>query len=174
MKTSHPEVRHGLTAGFLFGIVAVSFVLISTFTNISRATWVTLHNVQGVLLVAFCLSAGFWAAHRTGRWSAAVVASTVACVLAAFLELAAQGIVAYGFTDYLRQYPFEYYDFISSGAPTLKAYLYSGKGIYDYTWTAGVCLLFGVVFGAVVGGVAGLIRRACGRFAIRPFSVLSV
>lgn len=72
-------------------------------------------------------------------------------------------VLAYGFIDSVRQYPFEYHDYLSSGASTVQAFLLSPKGHADVLNTSIGLVPVAAMFGAALGGAAGCLGGPVGR-----------
>jgi hypothetical protein len=72
-------------------------------------------------------------------------------------------VLAFGFTDSLRQYPYEHYDFRSSGAATIQEFLRSAKGRATVTETTlgllPIVLPLAAALGAFSAAVGGFIGQ---------------
>jgi hypothetical protein len=136
-----------LRSVLLIAGVGVAFVLVSTLTTIDYRAWLWLNSGFGLLVTA---TAFVRAAGRTGwsgwwrGFSAAAAGSLIfVVVLLAWI---------YIFADRLVQFPFDHYDYISSGAGSVGEYL-SGRGWTEF-WTA-TALAWGLmlpVFALVAAG----------------------
>ena len=158
-----PWLKAGLSAGAVFSMVGIAFVTVSLFTGISRSTWVALDNVKGMIGFGVCGVAGFLTARRTHRASSGAAAGALGGAIAGVTVPVSMYVLAYGFLDSVRQYPFEYYDYLHSGAPSVQAYLSSAKGQADVlSTTVGlvpVVVLFAAALGAAVGCLGGTLGK---------------
>jgi hypothetical protein len=81
-------------------------------------------------------------------------------------------VLAYGFLTLVRQYPFEYYDYVHSGAPSVQAYLISAKGQADILSTTVGLVPVVVAFAAALGAAVGFLGGTLGTRIPRRGSVL--
>ena len=157
-----PWFKAGLSAGAAFSGVGIAFVAVSLFTDISRPTWVVLDNLKGLIGFAFCGLAGFLTARHTQRATSGAAAGALGGAIAGVTVPVSMYVLAYGFLDLVRQYPFEYYDYLHSGAPSVQAYLSSAAGHADVLSTSvGLVPVVGV-FAAAVGAVVGFLGGTLG------------
>jgi hypothetical protein len=158
-----PWMKAGIGAGAAFSTVGIGFVAVSLFTDISRSTWVTFDSVKGVIGFAFCGLVGFLIARQTHQAGSGAAAGALGGAIAGVTVPVSMYVLAYGFIDSVRQYPFEYYDYLSSGASTVQAFLLSTKGHADVLSTSiglvPVVALFAAALGGAVGFFGGLLGR---------------
>ena len=158
-----PWLRAGIGAGVAFSTVGVAFVAVSLFTDISRSTWVTLDSVKGLIGFAFCGLGGFLIARQTPQAGSGAAAGALGGAIAGVTVPVSMYVLAYGFIDSVRQYPFEYYDYLSSGASTVQAFLLSTKGHADVLSTSIGLVPVVALFAAAVGGAVGFFGELLGR-----------
>ena len=158
-----PWLKAGLSAGAAFSVVAIAFVGVSLFADISRPTWVALDNLKGVIGFAFCGLAGFQAARHTQHAGSGAAAGALGGAIAGVTVPVSMYVLAYGFLNHVRQYPFEYYDYLNSGASSVQAYLISAKGHADVLSTSVGLVPVVVVFAAVLGAAVGFLGGTLGR-----------
>jgi len=124
---------------------------------------VTFDTVKGVIGFAFCGLAGFLIARQTHQAGSGAAAGALGGAIAGVTVPVSMYVLAYGFIDSVRQYPFEYYDYLSSGASTVQAFLLSTKGHADVLSTSiglvPVVALFAAALGGAVGFFGGLLGR---------------
>lgn len=148
-------IKAGLAAGVLFSVVGVTFVAVSLFTEIPRPAWVVLDNVKGVVGFGCCALAGALVARQTGRASFGAAAGALGGTMAGLVVPVSMYVLAYGMLDAVRQYPFEYYDYLSSGAPDIRAFLTSSSGRATvFSTSIGLAPLV-ASFAAALGGLVG-------------------
>ncbi len=156
-------MKQGVFFGTAFALLGVAFVLVSTMTDIERPTWLVLNQLKGALGFGLCAWAGFRVARSTGSVRAAAVAGLLAGAIGGLAVPLSMYGVAYGLMPHLRQYPFEYHDFMSSGLPTVQAFLLSPSGRAEVTSTtvelAPLVALLASVLGASVAATAGVVAR---------------
>ena len=156
-------LKAGLAAGAAFSVVGIAFVAVSLFTDISRSTWVVLDNVKGVIGFAFCGLAGFLTARHTLRASSGAAAGALGGAIAGVMVPVSMYVFAYGFHYAVRQYPFEYYDYLHSGAPSIQAFLLSPNGhatvLSTSLWLVPVVVAFAAILGGAVGYLGGSVGR---------------
>jgi hypothetical protein len=158
-----PWIKAGIAAGAAFSTVGIGFVAVSLFTDISRSTWVTFDSVKGVIGFAFCGVAGLLTARQTHHAGSGAAAGALGGVMAGITVPVSMYVLAYGFIDSVHQYPFEYYDYVSSGALTVQAFLLSTKGHADVLSTSiGLVPVVGL-FAAALGGAVGFVGGCLGR-----------
>src|SRR5262245_53636873 len=121
-------VKTGIGAGVAFCAVGITFVAASLFTDISRTTWVVLDNAKGAVGFGFCGLAGFLTERRNHRAALTAAAGALGGLMAGIIVPVSMYVLAYGFVDGVRQYPFEYYDFLTSGASSVQVFLQSPRG----------------------------------------------
>jgi hypothetical protein len=163
-------MKSGIGAGVAFSAVGIGFVAVSLFTDISRSTWVALDNVKGVIGFAFCGLAGFLTARQTHRLGLGVAAGALGGAIAGVTVPVSTYVLAYEFIDSVRQYPFEYYDFLHSGASTVQAFLLSAKGHADVLSTSIGLVPVVALFAAALGAAVGFLGAFWGRRLSGPFS----
>ena len=156
-------LKTGLSAGAAFSAVGIAFVGISLFTDVSRPVWVVLDNAKGAIGFAFCGLAGFLTGRRTLRARAGAAAGALGGVIAGITVPVSMYVLAYGFIDAVRQYPFEYYDYLSSGASNVQVFLLSTGGHATVRSTSlglvPIVVIWAATFGAGVGYVGGSIGK---------------
>lgn len=164
-------LKTGLGAGVAFSFVGVTFVAVSLFTDIPRSAWVILDNAQGVIGFGFCALAGLRAARNTHRARSGAAAGALGGVIAGVMVPVSMYVLAYGFLDSLRQYPFEYYDYLNSGASSVQAFLLSSKGHATVLSTSLGLVPVVVAFAALLGGALGYLGGWAGaRWPGGPFA----
>jgi hypothetical protein len=72
-------------------------------------------------------------------------------------------VLAYGFIDAVRQYPFEYYDFLNSGAASVQAFLLSPSGQATVRGTSLGLIPIVVVWAATLGAAMGYLGGSVGK-----------
>jgi hypothetical protein len=149
-----PWVRCGLWAGAAFCVAGVAFVAASLFTDISPA-WIVLNTAKGAVGFAFCGLAGLLAARRTGHARSGAAAGALGGFIAGLAVPASMYIFAYAFLDSVRQYPFEYYDFLQSGTQSVQEFLLSSKGHATVRSTSLGLVPVVMAFAALTGALAG-------------------
>ncbi len=158
-----PWVKNGLCAGTAFSVVGVAFVAVSLFTDISRSAWLALDQVKGVIGFAFCGLAGVLTALRTRRAGSGAAAGALGGAIAGVTVPVSMYVLAYGFLEAVRQYPFEHYDYLHSGAPSVQAFLRSSQGhatvLGTSLWLAPVVVAFAAILGAAVGYLGGCVGK---------------
>lgn len=158
-----PWLKAGLGAGVAFSIVGVTFVAVSLFTDISRSTWVALDIVKAVICFAFCGLGGLVAVRHTHRVSSGVAAGALGGAMAGAIVPVSMYLLAYGFLDVVRQYPYEYYDYLQSGASSMQAYLRSPKGHADVVSTSVGLVPLAMLFTTAVGAAMGFLGGTLGK-----------
>lgn len=155
--------KTGLAAGAAFSVVGVTFVAASLFTDMSRPAWVILDNVKGVIGFGFCGLAGLVAARRTHRARSGAAAGALGGAIAGVTVPLSMYVLAYGFIDAVRQYPFEYYDYLSSGAASVQVFLLSPSGHATVRGTSlglvPIVVVWAAILGAAMGCLGGSLRR---------------
>ena len=156
-------LKAGIAAGTAFSVVGIAFVVVSLFTDISRTTWVFLDNAKGAVGFGFCGFAGFLIGRRTNRAGFSAAAGALGGLLAGITVPVSMYVLAYGFVDEVRQYPFEYYDYLSSGASSVQAFLLSPSGHATVRGTSlglvPIVVVWAVTLGAAIGYLGGCIGR---------------
>jgi hypothetical protein len=156
-------LKAGIVAGAGFSTVGVAFVLVSLFTDVSRPTWLILDNLKGAIGFGLCGLAGFLTGRRTHRAVSGALAGAVGGMMAGIAVPVSMYVFAYGFLEAVRQYPFEYYDYLSSGASNVQAFLLSPQGHAEVRGTSlglvPIVVVWGTTLGAAVGYVGGRIGR---------------
>ena len=156
-------VKAGFGAGTAFSVVGIGFVAVSLFTDISRTTWIVLDNAKGAIGFGFCGLAGFLIARRKNRPVFSAAAGALGGLMAGIMVPVSMYVLAYGFVDRVRQYPFEYYDYLSSGAPNVQAFLLSPIGHATVRGTSlglvPIVMVWAVILGAVMGYLGGRVGR---------------
>jgi len=156
-------VRAGGIAGIAFSVVGIAFVAVSLFTDISRNAWVVLDNTKGAIGFGFCGLAGFTVGRRHPRSVLSAAAGALGGLIAGILVPVSMYVLAYGFVEAVRQYPFEYYDYLSSGATNVQAFLMSPSGRATVRGTSlglvPIVVIWAVTLGAVMGYLGGRIGR---------------
>ena len=122
-----------------------------------------LDNLKGMIGFAFCGLAGFLTARHTGRARSGAAAGALGGAIAGAAVPVSMYVLAYGFLDLVRQYPFEYYDYLRSGAPSVQAYLGSATGRADVLSTSVGLVPVVVPFAAALGAVVGFLGGAVGK-----------
>ena len=144
-------------------MVGIAFVAVSLFTDISRTTWVVLDNAKGAIGFGFCGLAGFLIGRRTNRAVFSAAAGALGGLIAGITVPVSMYVLAYGFVDVVRQYPFEYYDYLSSGASSVQAFLLSPSGHATVRGTSlglvPIVVVWAVILGAAMGYLGGRIGR---------------
>ena len=148
-------VKAGLSAGTAFSVVGITFVLVSLFTDVSRPVWVVLDNVKGVIGFGFCGIAGFLVGRRTHHRTSSAMAGALGGLMAGIAVPGSMYVLAYGFIEAVRQYPFEYYDYLSSGASSVQSFLLSPKGHAEVRSTSLGLIPIVVVWATTLGAVMG-------------------
>lgn len=167
-------LKNGLGAGAAFSVVGIAFVAVSLFTDISRSAWLVLDNVKGVIGFGFCGLAGLLTARHSHRAGSGAAAGALGGAIAGVSVPVSMYVLAYGFIDAVRQYPFEYYDYLSSGAPSVQAFLLSPSGHATVQstslWLVPVVVGFAATLGAAVGYLGGQVgtRRPSATASARP------
>lgn len=160
-------LKTGIAAGAGFSVVGIAFVALSLFTDISRTTWVVLDNAKGVVGFGLCGLAGFFAGRLSHRARAGAAAGAVGGAIAGVTVPVSMYLLAYAFVDAVRQYPFEYYDYLSSGAPSVQAFLRSADGHATVLGTSvglvPIVVVWAATLGAIVGYVGGRVGRRRGQ-----------
>jgi hypothetical protein len=158
-----PWLKAGLSAGAAFSVVGIAFVAVSLFTDISRSMWVALDNVKGVIGFGFCGLAGILTGRRTHRAGLGAAAGALAGTIAGVTVPVSMYVLAHGFLDAVRQYPFEYYDYLHSGAASVRAFLLSPSGHATVQstslWLVPVVAVFAAILGAAVGYLGGSVGK---------------
>jgi len=156
-------LKTGLSAGAAFSAMGIAFVGMSLFTDVSRPVWVVLDNVKGAIGFAFCGLAGFLTGRRTLRATAGAAAGALGGVIAGITVPVSMYVLAYGFVAAVRQYPFEYYDYLSSGASSVQAFLLSPGGHATVRGTSlglvPIVVIWAATLGAAVGYLGGRIGK---------------
>jgi hypothetical protein len=155
-------LKAGLSAGAAFSAVGIAFVLLSLFTEISRPMWMVLDNVKSVIGFGFCGIAGFLAGRQTHRATSGARAGAVGGMIAGITVPVSIYVLAYGFVEAVRQYPFEYYDYLSSGAPSVQAFLLSPDGNATVRGTSLGLVPVAVVWAATLGAAVGYLGGRMG------------
>ena len=159
----HSWVKAGIWAGTAFSVVGIAFVAMSLFTDISRTTWVVLDNAKGAIGFGFCGLAGFLIGRRKNRAVFCAAAGALGGLMAGITVPVSMYVLAYGFVDAVRQYPFEYYDYLSSGASSVQAFLLSRTGHATVRGTSlglvPIVMVWAVILGAVMGYLGGRVGR---------------
>ncbi len=155
-------MKTGLGAGIAFSFVGVTFVAVSLFTDISRSAWVILDNAKGVVGFGFCALAGLLAARNTHRARSGAAAGALGGAIAGGAVPVSMYVLAYGFLDWVRQYPFEYYDYLNSGASSVRAFLLSSKGHTTVLSTSLGLVPVVVAFASLLGGTLGYLGGRVG------------
>lgn len=169
-----PWLKAGAGAGIAFSMVGLAFVAVSLFTDITRASWETLNASKGLIGFGCCGFAGFLAARATRRPVLGAAAGALGGAIAGITVPVSMYVLAYGFLNSVRRYPFEYHDFLRSGAPTAKAFLLSAEGQATVLSTSVGLVPVVVVFAGLVGGVIGFLGGLFGmRSGGSPANVLS-
>jgi hypothetical protein len=142
-----------LRSVLLIAVVGIAFVLVSTLTAIDYRAWLWLNTGFGLLVTvtAFVRAAGRtgWSGWWRGFSTAAAGSLLFVVMLLAWIYVAA---------DRLVQFPFDHYDYISSGAGSVREYL-SGPGWTEFwTATALAWVLMLVVFALVAAGGAAFAK----------------
>ena len=156
-------LKAGLGAGAAFSVVGIAFVGISLFTDVSRPMWVVLDNVKGVIGFAFCGVAGFLTGRRTQRAIMGAAAGALGGAIAGITVPVSMYALAYGFVEAVRQYPFEYFDYVSSGASSVQAFLMSSGGHATVRGTSLGLAPIVVVWAATLGAAMGYLGATIGR-----------
>jgi len=156
-------VKTGGVAGIAFSFVGIAFVAVSLFTDISRTAWVALDNAKGAVGFGFCGLAGFAVGRRQTRTVLSAAAGGLGGLMAGITVPVSMYVLAYGFVKAVRQYPFEYYDYLSSGATNVQAFLLSPSGHETVRGTSlglvPIVVIWAVTLGAVIGYLGGRIGR---------------
>ena len=122
-----------------------------------------LDNVKGVIGFGLCGLAGFLTARNTHRASSGAAAGAIGGAIAGVTVPVSMYVLAYGFLDAVRQYPFEYYDYLHSGAPSVQAFLRSPSGHATVQstslWLVPVVVAFAAILGAAVGYLGGSVGK---------------
>ena len=159
----NPVVRYGLAFGIFFALVGIIFVLISIFTDINRPLWVVLNQVKGVICFGLCGLGGVLVVRRTERVKTATLTGLLTGTIGSLVVTAALYVVPYGFIDHVRQYPFEHYSYINSGAANIKEYLLSERGRATVTSTSigliPIVIPIAALLGAAVATFGGWIGK---------------
>jgi hypothetical protein len=144
-------------------MVGIAFVAVSLFTDISRTTWVFLDNAKGAVGFGFCGLAGFLIGRRTNRAVFGAASGALGGLIAGITVPVSMYVLTYGFVDVVRQYPFEYYDYLSSGASSVQAFLLSPSGHATVRGTSlglvPIVVVWAVTLGAAMGYLGGRIGR---------------
>ncbi|HEX2488247.1 MAG TPA: hypothetical protein VHR27_02530 [Blastocatellia bacterium] len=155
-------VRYGLIFGSLFSAIGVVFIALSVFTYIKGPLWLGLNQIKGVLCFGLCCIAGLLIGRRTGNVRMAALAGMLAGAIGGAVVSAALYIIPYGFIDHIRQYPFEHYSYLNSGATNIHEYLLSVKGRATVRETsiglAPLVATIAALLGATVAALGGLVR----------------
>ena len=157
----------GIAGGLAFSVLSVVFGAVSLFTEVDRPSWLILNNLTAVPGFIFCGVAGSAAARATGHRSSGAAAGTLAGTIAAVVISVAPYALAYGFIDAVRQYPFEYFDVLNSGAPSIRAFLLSDEGRATVFSTSVGLVPVVAFFSAAVGALVGLFGGCCARSGFR-------
>jgi hypothetical protein len=156
-------VKAGIVAGIAFSVVGIAFVTVSLFTDISRSTWVVLDNAKGAIGFGFCGLAGVLIGRRQNRAVFSAAAGGLGGLIAGITVPVSMYVLAYGFVDSVRQYPFEYYDYLRSGASNVQAFLLSANGHETVRGTSlglvPIVVIWAVTLGAAMGYLGGRIGR---------------
>jgi hypothetical protein len=140
--------------------VGLAFVLVSTLTTIDYRVWLWLNSGFGLLIAA---TAFVRAARRRGwaGWWSGFGAAAAGSLLFVVILLAWVGLA----TDRLVQFPFEHYDYVSSGAQSVGEYLSASGWTEFWTTTVFSWAVMLVVFALVAAGGSAYARV---RAALRP------
>lgn len=156
-------LRYGLAFGALFGVVGIAFVFISVFTDIGRPLWLGVNQIKGVVCFGLCGLAGLLVARRTKSVKAAMLTGMLAGAIGGVAVPAALYALPYGFIDHVRQYPFEHYSYLNSGATNIREYLLSARGRETVTSTSiGLMPIVSPLaagLGAILASLGGWIGR---------------
>ena len=156
-------LKAGLAAGAAFSLVGIAFVAASLFTDISRSTWQALNSVKGVIGFAFCGFAGLLTTRRTHRARSGAAAGALGGIIAGVTVPVSMHVLTYGFLESVRQYPFEYYDYLHSGARSVQEFLLSPSGHATVQstsiWLVPVVVVYAALVGAAVGYLGGIVGR---------------
>ena len=101
---------------------------ISLFVVTDRWTWVALNQIKGVIGFALCGLAGFLCLHRGCTLRSAFVSGLIGGSMAAIAYPLSIYLLAYGFLDWVQQYPFEYHSMLGSGMTDPHEFLLSDRG----------------------------------------------
>ena len=122
-----------------------------------------LDNVKGVIGFGFCGVAGFLTARHPHRSSSAAAAGALGGAIAGVTLPVSMYMLAYGLIDFVRQYPFEHYDYLHSGAASAQAFLLSPSGHATVLGTSlglvPVVVAFAAILGATIGYLGGRVGR---------------
>ena len=156
-------IKAGLGAGTAFSVVGIVFVAVSLFTDISRTVWIVLDNVKGAIGFGCCGLAGFLIGRANNRPVFSTAAGALGGLIASITVPVSMYVFAYGFVDAVRQYPFEYYDYLSSGASSVQAFLLSPSGHATVRGTSlgliPIVMVWAVILGVAMGYLGGRIGR---------------
>ena len=152
----------GIGAGIAFAAIGIAFVAVSLFTDVSRTTWIVLDNAKGVIGFGLCGLAGFLLGRQGQRAALGASAGAVGGLIAGITVPVSMYVLAYGFVDAVRQYPFEYYDYLNSGAANVQAFLLSPDGHATVRSTSLALVPVVVVWAAVLGAAMGYLGGRVG------------
>jgi len=158
-----PWLKAGIGAGAAFSAVGLAFVAVSLFTKIGRPTWVVIDNVKGAIGFGFCGLAGWFTGRQTLRATSGAAAGALGGAIAGVIVPVSMYLLAYGFLDSVRQYPFEYYDYLNSGASSVQAFLLSPNGHATVRGTSLGLVPLIAAFAAMLGGAVGYLGGSVGR-----------
>ncbi|MCI0337907.1 MAG: formylglycine-generating enzyme family protein [Acidobacteria bacterium] len=156
-------LRYGLIFGALFPTIGVAFIALSVFTDVNRPLWLGLNQIKGILCFGLCGFAGLLIGRQTGNVKMAALAGMLAGAMGGAVVSAALYIIPYGFIDHVRQYPFEHYSYLNSGATNIREYLLSERGRATVTETSiglvPVIAPIAALLGAAVAALGGWVGK---------------
>jgi hypothetical protein len=159
-------VKCGVAAGAAFTAVGVAFVAVSLFTGVSHSTWLVLDEAKGFVGFGLCCLAGYVTTRGTRDARSGAAAGALGGAIGGIAVPASIYVLAYAFLGAVRQYPFDHYDYLGSGAANAQEYLQSAQGhatvLGSSVFLIPVVVLMAVLLGGALGYIGGSIetRRA--------------